>query len=88
VAVFGAIYLVGIIGAVVVGRARVGLSQRGRLSGATMMRSVPWFVTQMASMILWPIFLIVWLAKGRPESPWEAVTAGRDGSLTVRRRTN
>jgi len=79
-------YLVGILASVAVGRSRAGLSQRGRLSMGTIFGSLPWFLTQMASMFVWPIFLCVWLARGRPASPWKSTTTG-DGSIRVRRRT-
>jgi hypothetical protein len=78
-------YLVGIITSVVVGRSRTGLSQRGRLSMETIFGSLPWFLTQMVSMFAWPVFLCVWLVRGRPASPWKAITTG-DGSIRVRRR--
>ena len=79
------IYLVGIIASVVVGRSRAGLSQWA-LSIDTVFGSLPWFLTQMVSMLAWPVFLCVWLARGRPRSPWKAITTG-DGSIRVRRRT-
>jgi hypothetical protein len=85
-AVLAGVYIIGVLGSVMVGRARLGISQRGRLDGATMMNSIPWVAAQIASMFLWPVFLVVWLAKGRPETPWEAVTTQR-GHLKVRRRT-
>jgi hypothetical protein len=86
--VLGTIYVIGLLAVVVVSRARVGLTQLGRMSGATVLGSLPWFVTQIAAMLFWPIFLGVWLARGRPETPWEVVTAPRSGSLRVRRRTD
>ena len=85
-AVISIIYLVGFIAAGVVSRSRVGMGQRGRLSAGTIIGSLPWFLTQMASMIAWPVFLCVWLARGRPASPWKSITTG-DGSIRVRRRT-
>jgi hypothetical protein len=81
----GITYLIGVVGAVVVGRARAGLSQIGRLSAATMALSLPWVLSQMASLVLWPVFLVVWLARGRPETPWESVETRR-GVIQVRRR--
>jgi hypothetical protein len=80
------IYIVGCIAAGVVSRSRVGLGQRGRLSAGTIIGSLPWFLTQMASVIAWPVFLCVWLARGRPASPWKSIFTG-DGSIRVRRRT-
>ena len=79
------IYLAGFIAAGVVSRSRVGMSQRGRLSAGTIIGSLPWFLMQMASMIAWPGFLCVWLARGRPASPWKSIATG-DGSIRVRRR--
>ncbi|WP_410597364.1 hypothetical protein [Amycolatopsis sp. lyj-23] len=84
---FALSYLVGMFASVIVGRSRAGISQRGRLSLFTIFGSLPWFLTQMASMVVWPAFLGVWLARGRPESPWQALTTG-GGSLLVRRRTD
>jgi hypothetical protein len=52
----------------------------------TIITSMPWFLTQMAMVAFWPIFLCVWLARGRPASPWKSVTTA-DGSVRVRRRT-
>ena len=75
-------YLVGVIGTVVVGRARAGLTQRGRLSAATIALSIPWFLTQIATMFVWPVVLVVWLARGRPRSRW-ASTTGRNGTVRV-----
>jgi hypothetical protein len=82
----GIIYFIGVFGAVVVGRSRAGLTQLGRLSAATVVLSLPWFLSQMASLLLWPVFLVVWLARGRPETPWEAVSSRRGGAIQVRRR--
>ncbi|MEU4252936.1 hypothetical protein AB0F15_36600 [Amycolatopsis sp. NPDC026612] len=80
-------YLVGMLATVGVGRSRAGISQRGRLSLFTIFGSLPWFLTQMASMFAWPAVLGVWLARGRPGSPWQAVTTGGGGVL-VRRRND
>lgn len=80
-------YLIGMLVSVGVGRSRAGISQRGRLSLFTIFGSLPWFMTQMASMLAWPAFLCLWLARGRPDSPWRAVTTV-DGSVLVRRRGN
>lgn len=85
-AVIALIYLIGIIGSVVVGRSRAGITQSGRLSMETILRSLPWFLTQMAAMAVWPVFLVVWIARGRPASPWKC-TPLADGTLTIRRRT-
>ena len=79
-------YLVGCIAAAGVGRSRANISQGGRLSAATIFGSLPWFGTQMATMAVWPIFLCVWLARGRPPSPWKS-TRTRNGTIVVRRRT-
>ncbi len=87
-AVIGAVYVVGVIATVAVGRYRVGLSQRGRLDGSTALRSMPWVAVSSASMLLWPVFLAVWLARGRPETPWETQTSPRDGALVIRRRAD
>jgi len=76
-------YLVGVLGAIIVGRSRAGLSQ-GRLSPATVLGSLPWFMTQIFTLLFWPVTLIAWLVRGRPASPWQAVDA-RDGSVRVRR---
>jgi hypothetical protein len=78
-------YLAGMLVSAGVGRSRVGVSQRGRLSLFTILGSLPWFLTQMVSMFAWPAFLCVWLARGRPESPWRAMTTG-DGTVLIRRR--
>jgi hypothetical protein len=78
-------YLVGMLTSVGVGRSRAGISQRGRLSALTILGSLPWFLAQMASMFVWPIFLCVWLARGRPQSPWKAFDT-IDGTVLVRRR--
>lgn len=80
--VLGLIYFVGLFGSLVVGRSRAGLTQLGRLNLATIFTSLEWFVHQLASLFLWPIFLVVWLARGRPESPWRSETTAR-GTLRV-----
>lgn len=85
-AVLAILYLVGVLVAAGVSRSRVGISQRGRLSVGTIVTSMPWFLTQMAMVAFWPIFLCVWLARGRPASPWKSV-ATTDGSIRVRRRS-
>jgi len=83
--VFSICYLAGMITSVGVGRHRAGISQWGRLSASTIVRSMPWFLSQMASMIVWPAFLVAWLVRGRPKPPWRAVTAG-DGTVLIRRK--
>lgn len=80
------IYLVGCIASAGVGRSRANISQRGRLSAGTIFGSLPWFGTQMVTMALWPVFLCVWLARGRPPSPWKSLRTG-GGTIVVRRRT-
>jgi hypothetical protein len=80
------VYLVGWISAAGVARSRAGLGQRGRLTPGLILGSLPWFLMQMATMIAWPAFLVVWLARGRPESPWKSITTA-DGSIRVRRKT-
>lgn len=82
---FGIAYFVGFVGAVVVGRYRAGISQMGRLPTGLMLKSLPWVAHQVTSFALWPVFLGVWLARGRPESPWELV-GPVNGSGQVRRR--
>ncbi|QXV56619.1 questin oxidase family protein [Amycolatopsis sp. TNS106] len=84
--VLTAIYLVGMITSAGVGRFRAGISQGGRMSILTIVRSMPWFLNQMASMLLWPAFLGTWLARGRPKTPWQAITTG-DGTIMIRRKT-
>lgn len=86
-AVFGITYFIGMIASVGVGRSRAGISQRGRLSLLTILRSLPWFASQMASMFVWPAFLGMWLARGRPESPWRAMNTG-DGTVIIRRKNS
>jgi hypothetical protein len=85
-AVIALIYLVGWFGSVMVGRSRAGLTQRGRLSLATIFGSFEWFMHQIASMLFWPIFLAVWLIRGRPESPWESEVSPRGTLRVVRSR--
>ncbi len=79
------LYLVGFLAAIAVGRSRAGLTQSGRVSLGTMVTSPEWFAHQMASMFLWPAFVVTWLARGRPASPWQTSTSSR-GQLRVRRR--
>jgi hypothetical protein len=86
-AVVGLIYLVGMVGAVAVARSRAGLSQRGRLSAATMASSPIWMGHQIAAMLLWPVFLTVWLTRGRPESPWRTTQTRRGAIRVVRTDT-
>jgi len=83
--VIAIIYLIGVFASIVVGRSRVGISQMGRLSATTVVTSMPWFLTQMATMIVWPVFLATWIVRGRPRTPWKAVTS-QGGSIRVRRR--
>lgn len=85
--VLSIVYLLGVVGAAGVGRHRAGISQRGRLTADLIFRSLRWFGTQMLTMFLWPIFLVVWLVRGRPESPWEMVS-GPHGSFRVHRRAS
>jgi hypothetical protein len=66
------VYIIGFIAAAGVGRSRAGISQRGRLSADLVFGNLPWSLVQMASMVTWPVFLCVWLARGRPKSPWES----------------
>jgi len=82
---FALIYVCGMVGMVVVDRYRVGLTQSGRLSLATVLTSLPWTLVTLAKIFLWPAVLILWLVQGRPESRWQATTT-RNGTLTVRRR--
>jgi hypothetical protein len=84
--VIGLVWIVGIFVAVGVGRARIGMSQWGRLGLETVMRSLPWFLTSLVIMMFWPIALIVWLARGRAETPWELEETPRNGTLVVKRR--
>jgi hypothetical protein len=79
-------YLAGMLASAGVGRSRAGVSQRGRLSLFTILGSLPWFLAQVVSMFAWPVFLCVWLIRGRPASPWRALTTG-DGTVLIRRRT-
>lgn len=79
------VYIGGWLGTVMVDRYRVGVTQFGRVPLATMLTSLPWFVTTLGKMLVWPIVLVVWLVGGRPASPWEATTSS-NGVLTVRRR--
>jgi hypothetical protein len=85
-AAFGIAYLIGMLVSAGVGRSRAGISQIGTLSLETVFGSLSWTLTQMASIILWPVFLCVWLVRGRPESPWKSVRTG-GGSIRIRRRT-
>jgi hypothetical protein len=78
-------YLAGAVGAVMVGRARAEISQIGRLRLMTAVLSPVWFARQMASVLLWPLFLVVWLIQGRPGPEW--IADGSQGVLRVRRRT-
>jgi len=80
------VYLVGCLAAAGVGRYRSGLSQRGRLPAGTVLTSLPWFLSQVGSMLAWPVVLGVWIARGRPDSPWKATT-NPDGHLRIRRHT-
>jgi hypothetical protein len=80
------IYICGMLGMVVADRYRVGLTQRGRLSLATVLTSLPWALTTLGKIFAWPAVLALWLVQGRPRSPWQATTT-RNGTLTVRRRT-
>lgn len=81
------VHVIGFIAAAGVGRSRAGISQRGRLSADLVFGSLPWSLVQMASMVTWPVVLCVWPARGRPKSPWKAVTTN-DGSLRVRRKAH
>lgn len=83
--VLALIYVGGMVGSVVVDRYRVGLTQRGRLSLATVLTSLPWALVTLGKIWVWPAVLILWLVQGRPESRWQATTT-RNGTLTVRRR--
>jgi hypothetical protein len=85
-AVIGLIYVVGWLGSVMVGRSRAGLTQVGRLSLATMFSSFGWFMHQIASMLLWPVFLAVWLIRGRPDSPWHSEITPQGTLRVVRSR--
>jgi hypothetical protein len=78
------IYVAGVLGTIVVQRQRAELTQSGRLSGETILTSLPWFVTSVAKLVSWPVVLVVWYAQGKPPSPWEAV-ARKGGGLSVRR---
>lgn len=84
-ATFGITYFIGMLVSAGVGRSRAGISQRGRLSLLTILMSLPWFLLQMATMFVWPIVLGVWLARGKPKSPWRAMNTG-DGTVIIRRR--
>ena len=42
-----------------------------------------WAVTN-PDVFFWPVFLIIWLVRGRPESNWQSFH-GNDGILRVRR---
>lgn len=75
------IYFTGVIAAAVVGRSRAGVS---RLSVGTIFGSLPWVGTQVVAMAAWPLFLCVWLARGRPPTPWKSTTT-RTGSVRIQR---
>jgi len=73
-----------VVGAVVIGRSRAGLTQKGRLSVSTMSRSPQWVVHQFASMLFWPVVLAVWVIRGRPETPWRSEVTPRGVLRVVR----
>lgn len=68
--VFALVYLGGMIISIPVQRHRAEVPQIGRLGMATMFSST-WFMVSIAKAFVWPIVLAVWLAQGRPESPWQ-----------------
>ena len=80
--VFSLVYLAGVLATVVVSRARAGVTQLGRLSAATVALSLPWFLSQIVAMFVWPVALTIWLIRGRPESPWQS-TVNHNGTLRV-----
>jgi hypothetical protein len=84
--VIALIYIVGILAAVGVGRHRVGMSQMGRLDAKLVFLSLPWFLSSLVVIMFWPVALVVWLARGKQDTPWELLEA-RDGTLMVKRRT-
>ncbi|MEU6151489.1 hypothetical protein ABZ816_15975 [Actinosynnema sp. NPDC047251] len=83
--VFGITYIIGMITTAGIARSRAGLGQGGRLSFLTILGSSRWFLTQMVSMFTWPLFLCVWLVRGRPKSPWKVTTTSA-GTMLIRHR--
>jgi hypothetical protein len=78
------VYVVGVLGSLMIQRQRAGLTQMGRIPMGTLFMSLPWLLTSVSKMVGWPIVLGVWIAQGRPESPWESTHSG-SGTLQVRR---
>jgi K+-sensing histidine kinase KdpD len=80
------IYIAGVLVSICVGRARAGLPIMSILSFSTLFTSPQWSLHQIGSIWLWPVFLIVWLVRGRPESPWQATMSPRGTLRVVRAR--
>jgi hypothetical protein len=85
--IIGLIWFLGLIVTVGVQRVRIGMTLMGTLSARTVFGSLPWFLICLVSAMFWPIALIIWIAQGRKETPWELLTSPRDNALLVKRRT-
>jgi hypothetical protein len=84
--VIGLIWIIGLIVTICVQRVRIGMTLMGTLSARTVFGSLPWFLICTVSAMFWPVALIVWIAQGRKETPWELVSSPRDNALLVKRR--
>lgn len=87
----GWIHLGGIVAAWFVLYSRSGLRDVKARHGVDwrefLLPNIPYFLLMWAKCLVWEVVLIVWLATGRPESPWRAAVEidGRPARTLVRR---
>jgi len=72
------VWLIGVLVSWLVYTNRAGLSDIKHKQGIDwrefLVPNVPYFALQLGKQLIWPVVLVVWLARGRPASPWVAKT--------------
>lgn len=81
---FVAVYLIGSVLSIFVGRARVGIGLFGTLSLKTLLVSPGWMLASITAFVAWPVVLIAWFVRGWPGTEWELLEL-TDGVARVRR---
>lgn len=83
---FAVPYDIGLVVAFFVYGSRAGFGQVGPNWREFLYSNILFFAQLIGKAFTWPIVLAVWLAQGRPRSPWLAVTelSGREVRKVVR----
>ncbi|GAA3455732.1 hypothetical protein [Dactylosporangium matsuzakiense] len=83
----GCTNLIGILGSGLVYLNRARFGDTGLNWREFLLPNLPWMLMTLGKMLVWRAVLIVWLARGMPQSPWRAVTrddTGREVRAVVR----